>query len=335
MFVFLAAALLAVACLSHAGPVRRRLAGLGAGVAAALGVSCHLFSGFFAVSLFLTTFWLVRSDRAARRRLFVDAAVFGGLLLLQLPLTLAQVERHYQFAAPAPTLTFRDIGHYLILVAGGKPGGFCLAAAAVAGVLLCRTERATRLAIGVLFVALGAVLSIEVSMISILIGGSRYFAWAAGPMALAAGGLLQVSRVRSPLRLAGTGLLLAGLTIGLFVASADEREYSEDWRAVARLLSGDVREGDEVVCHAKHVAPPLALYYSGAVEVAEHSTEGRRLPILGPFRPALQRGGRVFLVWSHAGAFDGAAREHVARELGPPSELLRQAAIVVLRIGPK
>ena len=144
-----------------------------AATCSALAVSCHLFSGFFAVAVYAATFWLVRADRDARRRLYADIAVFGALLLVQVPLVLAQVERHYQFAAPAPTLTFRDIGHYLILVAGGKPAGFVLAAAAVAGAYLCRTERTVRMASGVLVASLGAVLLIEITPMSILIGGSR------------------------------------------------------------------------------------------------------------------------------------------------------------------
>jgi len=299
-------------------------------VPAALGVSCHLFSGFFMVGLFAALLLQLRADRGRVVRVLACGALFAVLLSAQLPLTLKQVGQHYSIAPPAAVLTLRDWAHYTLEIAGGKPGGIGVGVLLVLGAAALWRDPVGRFAAVIVLASAVVMLGLHFFVKPILIGGPRYLAWLALPAAVGA-----AAAAASLRRFGGIALIfvVTGLVVSRSRALDHEETYHEDWRAVAELLREAASSEDLVLCHSAFVADPLELYYGGSITRATFVDREDRLPDLAPASAALLRGDRVFLVWSHAGELSDVVRERLATELGPSEEELTQHAISVLRFG--
>jgi mannosyltransferase len=332
--LFLAGALTVPAFLGVRSRGVRVAAGAGVAAFAALGVSSHLYGVFLVAGLLLACGLLVREDGPALRRLLLVAAGFAALIALQAPLTLRQLEFRAMAGGVEQGITLRDAAHSLLQVAGEKPAGVVLVLLGAASAVLGRRLRAVRFSVVLLGAPLLAALAIEFLVRPVLVhGAARYLAASGGALALLCGGLLART---TAVRAAGALAVVAVLVFGVVSARAFEKEYSEDWRRVAATLREDRREGDVVICHRPWVERPLRLYYDGELlgRLPYEELQGRTVPRVEDLRFHAQPVGRVYLVWSHAGDFEGAPRTYFEKGLGPAREVHSQFAIKVYRFDP-
>jgi hypothetical protein len=180
-------------------------------------------------------------------------------------------------------------------------------------------------------ISFGCVVAAQFLVTPILIGGVRYMAWLAAPLAAV---LAAAALGRGPGRSLLGAILLAALATGNFAQAGEQRVYAEDWREVVSRLAAGAAPGDAVLASGRTVCTALRYHgLPGSIVVADLRGPGPE-GLREAAREVKRADGRFFVVWSHPRDRSLDPPAVLAGEFGPPVEILASPAIRVFRFGP-
>jgi mannosyltransferase len=332
-FLFASAAGSVIAYLGVAGvdPARERRWRIYTPLLAALGTSAHLCGGFFVAGLVAATAGGMLARGRPLRLLVPGAALYLIVLAAELPLNIEKTAIFYAAGGGGPEVSWRDIAHYARVLLGGGPAGYAVAAVAIYLSWRGRREGRVLLPLAAGVISFGCVVAAQFLVTPILIGGVRYMAWLAAPLAAV---LAAAALGRGPGRSLLGAILLAALATGNFAQAGEQRVYAEDWREVVSRLAAGAAPGDAVLASGRTVCTALRYHgLPGSIVVADLRGPGPE-GLRAAAREVKRADGRFFVVWSHPRDRSLDPPAVLAGEFGPPVEILASPAIRVFRFGP-
>jgi mannosyltransferase len=329
---FAAAACTVPAYLGETSEKVRRAARSAVPVLAAVAVGTHLYAAFFVAAMFFAVALEARRRRAELRPIVVGAVACAGLAALQLPFMGWHPQVDLGTGAGFPRLNARDLGHMALVLFGGSAVAWLAWALLLVGVVLGRGLAVVRAGVVSGGLAAAAFLAIDRLWVPLLETGGRYVAWSLASASIVAAAPLAVGS-RGRAAVAGIATI-AVAAAGAVAGRIHETVHSEDWRGVANLLSSRTAARDVVVCCKGFVSQPLALYYAGPapVEITDDLTPAWALSS-PPVARARAAGGRVWVVWSHAGELTADRVGALESAWGECEEAHRETAVRVLTFG--